>query len=81
MSITKDDLYKIIEKLSDSDTASAFDYLHYLLTRSKPAKNKTWAQITELSPDNEPLNDEELRQLAAPEDYISIDQATEEYDI
>ncbi len=81
MSITKEDLYKIIEKLSDSDTASAFDYLHYLVTRSKLAKNKTWAQIAELPPDNEPLNDEELRQLAAPEDYISIEQAIEEYDI
>lgn len=81
LSVTKNDLYKMIDKLNDADTTSAFDYLQYLVTRSMQAKNGTWAQLAQLPPDDDPFNEEERRQFAAPEDYISIKQAEDEYDI
>ncbi len=79
MSITKDDLHQIIDRLSDSDTASAYDYLKYLVERKR--KNKTWAEIKQLPPDDIPLGKEELRQLEAPDDFITLEQAIEEYEI
>jgi len=80
MSVTKGDLYKMIDKLSDADTTSAFDYLQYLVTRSIQTENGTWAQLAKLPPDNEPFNEEERRQLAAQDDYISIKQAEDMYE-
>jgi len=79
MSITKDDLHQIIDRLSDSDTASAYDYLKYLVERKR--KNKTWAEIKQLPPDDISLGKEELRQLEAPDDFITLEQAIEEYEI
>jgi hypothetical protein len=79
MSVTKDELHKIIDRLSDSDTRSAYDYLKYLVERKR--KSKTWAEIKQLLPDDEPLGKEELRQLEAPDDYITLEQAIEEYEI
>ena len=79
MSITKDDLHQIIDRLSDSDTASAYDYLKYLVEQKR--KNKTWAEIKQLPPDDIPLGKEELRQLEAPDDFITLEQAIEEYEI
>ncbi|MDD3880432.1 MAG: hypothetical protein PHP26_10690, partial [Syntrophomonas sp.] len=64
--------------VSDSDTRSAYNYLKYLLERKR--KNKTWAEIKQLLPDDEPLGKEELRQLEAPDDYIILEQEIEEYD-
>lgn len=81
MAITKDDLYKMIDRLSESDAASAFDYLQFLITRSGAKKNRSWGEITKLPPDGEPLSEEELRQLAAPDDYISLARAAKEYGI
>ncbi len=79
MSITKDDLHQIIDRLSDSDTASAYDYLKYLVEQKR--KNKTWAEIKQLPPDDISLGKEELRQLEAPDDFITLEQAIEEYEI
>lgn len=81
MSITKDKLHKIIDRLSESDAASAYDYLQYLVERKKQRKNRTWAEIAQLTPDDEPLTEDELRQLNAPDDFISLKQAVEEYEI
>lgn len=81
MSITKDELHKIIDRLSESDAASAYDYLRYLVERKKQRKNKTWAEIAQLTPDDEPLTEDELRQLNGPDDFISLKQAVEEYEI
>lgn len=81
MAITKNDLYKMIDRLSESDTASAFDYLQFLIIRSDAKKNRSWGEIAKLPPDGEPLGEEEVRQLAAPDDYIPLEQAAEEYEI
>ncbi len=81
MSVTKDDLYKIIDRLSESDTASAYDYLQYLIERKKQRKQRNWDDLSQLPPDEDPLNEEELRQLKASDDYIPLEKAIKEYGI
>jgi len=81
LAVNKDALYTMIDRLSEADAASAYDYLQYLIERAKQKKPKTWAEIAQLAPDDDPLNEEELRQLTAPDDYISLEQAIEEYGI
>lgn len=81
MSVTKRDLYKMVDLLNQSDAASAYDYLQYLIERAKQKNFKGWTEIAQLPPDNEPLNEEELRQLQAPDDYIPLEKAEKEYGI
>jgi len=81
LSVTKDDLYKIIDHLSESDMASAYDYLQYLIERTKQRKQRNWADIAKLSPDDDPLNEEEMRQLNASDDYIPLEKTIKEYGI
>ena len=81
MLVTKRDLYKMIDRLSESDTASVFAYLQFLITRSALKRSKIWDEIAQLPTDEEPLNEEEFRQMAAPGDYISLKQVVKEYGI
>ena len=69
----------MIERLSEADRISAYDFLHFLLYRSK--KKLSWAEIDQLNPDADLLTQEEKRQLEAPEEYITIEQAKQDYDI
>jgi hypothetical protein len=80
MSITKDDLHKIIDQLSEKDRASAYDYLLYLASRTK-RKPLTWEEIAKLPPDTEPLSEEEKRQLDAPGEYVALDEIRHEYEV
>ncbi|NLB19136.1 MAG: hypothetical protein GX825_10535 [Syntrophomonadaceae bacterium] len=80
MSITKDDLHKIIDQLSEKDRTSAYDYLLYLASRAK-RKPLTWEEIAKLPPDTEPLSEEEKRQLDAPGEYVALDEIRHEYEV
>ena len=81
MAISKDRLYEMVDRLNEEDIVSAYDYLQYLFERKKQDKALTWAEIDELEPDNEPLTDEEKRQLESPREYITLEQAKHEYEI
>jgi hypothetical protein len=80
MSITKDDLHRIIDQLSEKDRASAYDYLLFLVSRTK-RKPLTWEEIAKLPPDTEPLSEEEKRQLDAPREYVALGEIKREYEI
>lgn len=73
----KEDLYSLVDRLPEADTKSAYDYLLYLINRPL----REWEDIAKLTPDDEPLNDEELRQLNSSNDYISLEDVIKEYGI
>jgi hypothetical protein len=77
MSINKNELHEMIEQLRDADRATVYDFLQFLIERN--GRGLTWEEIEKLEPDHEPLSDEEKQQLAAPREYISLDQAIDEY--
>lgn len=76
MSVDKNELHKIVDQLSETDSTSAYDFMLYLISRKK---SRTWADIAKLPPDTEPLSEEEKRQLDAPEEYITLEEAKREY--
>jgi hypothetical protein len=80
MSLNKEILYKMIDQLSEKDQVSAYDYLLYLILRTK-RKPSTWEEIANLPPDTEPLTEEEKRQLDAPGEYVTLDEIRLEYEI
>ena len=73
----KEELYLLIDRLHEADTKSAYDYLLFLVNRPK----RTWEDIAKLTPDDEFLNEEELRQLNSPDEYVSLEEAIDEYGI
>lgn len=81
MAVNKKDLHALIDLLNDADTISAYDYLQYLINWPKRKRSPIWSDIAKLAPDEEPFSDEEQRQLGAPDDYITLEEATKEYGI
>ncbi|MDC3418763.1 hypothetical protein [Aquibacillus salsiterrae] len=71
MAIRKEDLYKMVESLNDEDKKAAFDFMEFLIERSKNKKPESWQKIDELERDNDPLTEEELEQLESKDGYIS----------
>ncbi|MEB1809722.1 MAG: hypothetical protein LPK26_20930 [Bacillaceae bacterium] len=47
MDIRKEDLYKMVESLSDEDKKAAFDFMEFLIERSKNKKPESWQRIDE----------------------------------
>jgi hypothetical protein len=80
VSLNKEILYKMIDQLSEKDQVSAYDYLLYLILRTK-RKPLTWEGIANLPLDKEPLTEEEKRQLDAPGEYVTLDEIRREYEI
>ncbi|WP_286883349.1 hypothetical protein [Aneurinibacillus sp. UBA3580] len=78
MAIEKELLHEMIEKLSDADKKTAFDFLQYLLERAKK-KTTSWDEIDKEEPDDEPLTEEEIRQLNSDEGYIAGEDAKREF--
>ncbi|WP_232730016.1 hypothetical protein [Paenibacillus phocaensis] len=67
----------MIDHLNEQDQNTAYDFLRYLIDRSE---NKMgWDEISRLEPDNEPLSDEELRQLKALTEFVSGEEAKREF--
>ncbi|OIJ08862.1 hypothetical protein BKP35_17410 [Anaerobacillus arseniciselenatis] len=79
MAIRKEELYKMVESLSNEDKKTAFDFMQFLIERSKNKKPKSWQEIDELESDNEPLSEEELKQLESEDGYISGEGAKREF--
>ncbi len=79
MAIRKEDLYKMVESLNDEDKKAAFDFMEFLVERSKSRKPKSWQRIDDLERDNDPLTKEEREQLESKEGYISGEDAKREF--
>lgn len=77
MSINKEDVINLFEKLPENAKQSAFDYMQYLSIRDRP----DWNEIARLDPDDVPLSDEELQQLNANEGFITGEEAKREYNL
>ncbi|OPG16686.1 hypothetical protein [Ferroacidibacillus organovorans] len=78
MVVHKNDLHNLVERLYGSDQKTAFDFLQYLVER--PSKNTlTWDEIDAQEPDDEPLSEEELRQLNSDTGYVSGEEAKREF--
>lgn len=78
MAIRKEDLYKMIDGLNNADKKAAFDFMQFLIERSKK-KPVHWQAIDELNPDDEPLTEEEKQQLQSGDGYISGEDAKREF--
>lgn len=78
MAISKKELYQIIEKLPESANKSAYDYLKYLsISHSRP----DWDEIMKMEPDEDPLNDEEQRQIESKAEFLSWEDAMSELNL
>ncbi|HDX9577017.1 TPA: hypothetical protein ROX88_000488 [Bacillus pseudomycoides] len=78
MAIRKEELYRLIDCLDQQDEKAAFDFLEFLIQRSKK-KNKVWEEIEMADSDHEPLSKLELEQLNSDEGYVSGEDAKREF--
>ncbi|WP_416827730.1 hypothetical protein [Ectobacillus polymachus] len=78
MAIRKEELYQLIDCLDQQDEKAAFDFLEFLVQRSKK-KMKDWEKIDMSHPDHEPLSKQELEQLNSKEGYVSGEDAKREF--
>jgi len=74
MVVRKEDIHRLVERLNEHDQKSAFDFLQYLIECSN-RKASGWEEIGELEPDDEPLTEEELRQLNSDAGYVTGEEA------
>jgi hypothetical protein len=79
VTVRKEDLYRMLDSLSNEDKKAAFDFIEFLVERSKSKKPQYWQDIDELDSDEEPLTDEEQKQLESEEGYISGEDAKREF--
>jgi nitric oxide synthase oxygenase domain/subunit len=70
MAISKEDLHQLIDQLDQQDQKAAFDFLEFLVQRSKK-KPEAWEKIDKAESDDVPLTADELEQLNSKEGYIS----------
>ena len=80
MVVRKEDIHILIDHLQEYDQKTAFDFLQYLIERSK-RKPAGWAEIDQAEPDDEPLTEEELRQLNSDAGYVTGEEAKREFDL
>ncbi|MHB1626956.1 MAG: hypothetical protein ACYCVB_01080 [Bacilli bacterium] len=68
---------EVIRRLSAEDQRAVADFAEYLLHRRRMEGN-IWERLAALDPDDEPLSEEEKRQLLAPDEYISLEDVKRE---
>ncbi|PHD59070.1 hypothetical protein COF61_22420 [Bacillus toyonensis] len=78
MAIRKEELYRLVDHLDQQDEKAAFDFLEFLVQRSK-IKSENWEQIDMADPDHEPLSTQELEQLHSEEGYVSGEDGKREF--
>ncbi|WP_018307069.1 hypothetical protein [Desulfitobacterium hafniense] len=78
MVIRKEDIHDLVERLSEDDRKTVFDFMQYLLNRSIQ-KEEGWQQINQADPDDESLTEEELRQLNSDAGYVTGEDAKREF--
>lgn len=79
MSIAKEDLHKMIDQLSEDEWYSAYEFMCFLIYRSK--RRLSWEEIDHLVPEGETLHDDEKKQFEAAEEYIALDKVIVECDL
>ncbi|PEN94023.1 hypothetical protein CN553_18135 [Bacillus cereus] len=77
MAIRKNELYRLIDHLDQQDEKATFDFLEFLVQRSK-RKLKNCGGIDMEKPEYEPLSTQKLEQLNSEEGYISGEDAKRE---
>ncbi|MFD3449508.1 hypothetical protein ACFDTO_33555 [Microbacteriaceae bacterium 4G12] len=78
MAIRKEELHRLIDNLDQQDTKTAFDFLEFLVKRSKK-KPEYWEQVDKEESDHNPLSKEELEQLNSEEGYVSGEEGKREF--
>jgi len=78
MRVHKEDIHNLVERLREYDQKTAFDFLQYLIERSE-RKPASWAEIDKAKPDDEPLTEEEFRQLNSNAGYVTGEEAKREF--
>jgi hypothetical protein len=76
VSITNDDLFKLVNILPEEAKQAAYDFLKSL-TYTRP----DWDEIEEMEPDDIPLSAEELRQLNSDAGFVSWEDAMRELNL
>ncbi|WP_233096007.1 hypothetical protein [Alicyclobacillus sp. SO9] len=78
MAISKKDLHDLIERLPEPEQKTAFDFLQYQVERSGK-KPEIWKEIDMQKPDDEPLTEEEFRQLNSDAGYVAGEDGKREH--
>jgi hypothetical protein len=78
MAIRKEELHRLVDNLDQQDAKAAFDFLEFLVKRSKK-KPEHWEQIDKAESDHEPLSKQELEQLNSEKGYVSGEDAKREF--
>jgi hypothetical protein len=75
LSIEKEDLYRLVDRLSEQDKKSAYDFLRYLIDRQQ----NPYYHIDQLEPDDVPFNQEEQEQFdSEDEETVSLEDLKRE---
>ncbi|MFD2681769.1 hypothetical protein [Bacillus seohaeanensis] len=78
MAINNEKLVEMVKKLPQSAKKSAYDYLKFLtISHIRP----DWDEISELTPDETPLSEEEERQLKHNSEFVSWEEAMNELNL
>lgn len=78
MAVRKEELYRLIDCLGHQDEKAVFDFLEFLVQRSK--RNLTSGKKIDIADsDDEPLSKQELEQLNSEEGYVSGENAKREF--
>ena len=78
MVVRKEDIHDLVDRLPEDDQKAVFDFMQYLLNRSTK-KPDAWKKIDQADPDDEPLTEEELRQLNSDAGYVTGEEAKREF--
>lgn len=78
MSISNDDLYKLVNILPEETKQSAYDYLRFLaIGHPRP----DWDEIMKMEPDDIPLSAEEKKRLQNKNEFVSWEDAMNELNL
>lgn len=79
MSVKKEDIYYLVEQLNENDQKTAYDFLDYLINRSH--KSAFWDMFDKNNPDDDPLSEEEIKQLKSTSGYVTWEEGKREFQI
>jgi hypothetical protein len=77
MSISNDDLFKLVNILPEGAKQSAYDFLRFLAVGPRP----DWDEIMKMAPDDVPLSKEEEKQLQGSAEFVSWEDAMNELNL
>ncbi|TCP62155.1 hypothetical protein [Baia soyae] len=79
MAINREDLVKLFDLLPENAQQSIFDYAQFLSARYPRHPSPSWEEIDKMEPDDEPLSEEEIRQLKSKAGYVTGEEAKREF--